>query len=164
MSIRDACLAANERYAASFSQGDLPTVPAKRAVIVTCLDARLMPDQFLGLAIGDAHYIRNAGGLVTDDALRSLIISHHLLGTEEFFVVNHTGCGMTLFEDEQLRQKLKEETGEDTSGMEFHSFKDPDANVRAQVAKIKSSPFISDSATVHGFVYQVEDGRIRQVV
>jgi carbonic anhydrase len=164
MSIRDACLAANEHYASSFSKGDLPTAPAKRAVVITCIDARLMPDQFLGLGMGDAHYIRNAGGLVTDDALRSLIISHHLLGTEEFFVINHTACGMTLFEDEQLRRKLTDLTGHDTSGMVFGAFKDIEANVREQVEKIRSSPFISSQATVHGLVYQVETGRLRQVV
>ena len=164
MPIRDTCLAANERYASAFDKGDMPSVPAKQAAVVTCMDARLMPDQFLGLNMGDAHFIRNAGGIVTDDVLRSLIISHNLLGTNEFFVINHTGCGMTLVEDEQLRRRLKQETGQDTAGMDFYAFKDPDANVRAQVERIKANPFISVGASVHGLVYQVEDGRLRQVV
>jgi carbonic anhydrase len=158
----DSALKANEQYAASHP-GDLPAPPAKKLAVVACMDARLMPDRVLGFDIGDAHVMRNAGGIVTDDALRSLIISHHLLGTNEFFVINHTGCGMLTFEDEQLRAKLKEETGQDP-GIPFHAFGDLEANLRQQVDKIKSSPFISDDAAVHGLIFQMEDGRIRQVV
>ena len=164
MSIRDDALAANQIYASSFVKGDLPIAPAKKAAVITCIDARLMPDQFLGFDIGDAHYVRNAGGMVTDDALRSLIIAHSLLGVNEFFVISHTGCGMTLFEDDQLRAKLKDDTGNDASGLEFGAFKDPEANVRRQVERLKASPFISKDAAVHGFVYQVEDGKLRPVV
>ena len=158
----DTALKANEQYAASH-QGDLPVPPAKKLAVVACMDARLMPDRFLGFDIGDAHVIRNAGGIVTDDALRSLIISHHLLGTNEVFVINHTGCGMLTFEDEQLRAQLKEKTGQDP-GIPFHAFDDLEANLKQQVEKIKSSPFISDDVAVHGLIFQVEDGRIRQVV
>jgi len=164
MSMRDESLRANERYAASFRHGSLPMPPARRLAAVVCMDARLMPDQFLGLNIGEAHIIRNAGGIVTDDALRSLIISHKLLGTNEFFVINHTDCGMLTFDDEDLRRRLKEETGADASGLQFHAFKSLEDNVRAQVQKIKSSPFLPDDIPVSGFIYQVEDGRLRQVV
>jgi len=164
MAMRDESMKANERYAASFNQGGLPMPPGRRLAAVVCMDARLMPDQFLGLGIGDAHIIRNAGGIVTDDALRSLIISHKLLGTNEFFVVNHTDCGMLTFEDGQLQQRLKDETGQDASAIRFHSFKDLDENVRAQVQKIKDSPFLPDDIPVSGFVYDVKSGKLRQVV
>ena len=164
MAMRDECVAANERYAASFNLSGLPMPPGKKLAMVVCMDARLMPDRFLGLDTGDAHVIRNAGGIVTDDALRSLIISHKLLGTNEFFVINHTDCGMLTFDDDQLRQKLKDETGADASGMQFYACKNLEQNVQAQVQKIKSSPFLADDIPVHGFIYQVEDGRLRQVV
>ena len=164
MSMRDESLKANERYAAGFKDGGLPMPPGRKLAAVVCMDARLMPDQFLGLGIGDAHVIRNAGGIVTDDALRSLIISHKLLGTNEFFVVNHTDCGMLTFEDEQLRQRLKDETGADASGLQFHAFKNLEENVRAQVQKIKGSPFLPGDIPVSGFIYEVESGRLRQVV
>ena len=164
MAMRDECLKANEGYAASFDEGGLPMPPDRKLAVVVCMDARLMPDQFLGLDIGDAHVIRNAGGIVTDDALRSLIISHKLLGTNEFFVVNHTDCGMLTFEDEALRQRLAQETGADAKGLQFYAFKNLEENVRAQVQKIKSSPFLPDDIPVSGFIYQVEDGRLRQVV
>jgi carbonic anhydrase len=163
MAIKDEALKANERFASQFKKGDLPMPPARHLAAVVCMDARLMPDQFLGLEIGDAHIIRNAGGIVTDDALRSLIISHKLLGTNEFFVVNHTDCGMLTFEDKDLQQRLKDETGRDTT-MPFHTFKDLDTNVKAQVQKIKSSPFLPDDIPVSGFVYDVETGKLRQVV
>lgn len=164
MAMRDESMKANERYAASFNQGGLPMPPGRKLAAVVCMDARLMPDQFLGLGIGDAHIIRNAGGIVTDDALRSLIISHKLLGTNEFFVVNHTDCGMLTFEDGQLRQRLKDETGQDAGAIQFHAFKDLDTNVRAQVQKIKDSPFLPDDIPVSGFVYDVKSGKLRQVV
>ena len=162
--MRDECLKANEGYAASFDKGGLPMPPGRKLAVVICMDARLMPGQLLGLDIGDAHVIRNAGGIVTDDALRSLIISHKLLGTNEFFVVNHTDCGMLTFEDEALRQRLEQETGADASGLQFYTFKNLEENVRAQVQTIKSSPFLPDDIPVSGFIYQVEDGRLRQVV
>ena len=164
MAMRDESMKANERYAAGFKHGDLPMPPGRHLAAVVCMDARLMPDQFLGLGIGDAHIIRNAGGIVTDDALRSLIISHKLLGTNEFFVVNHTDCGMLTFEDGQLQQRLKDETGRDASAIRFHAFKDLDENVRAQVQKIKDSPFLPDDIPVSGFVYDVKSGKLRQVV
>ena len=164
MSVRDESLEANQQYAAGFNLGKLPTPPARKLAAVVCMDARLMPDQFLGLSTGDAHIIRNAGGIVTDDALRSLIISHKLLGTNEFFVINHTDCGMLTFTDDHLRNELREATGLDPSDLQFYTFKDLEENVRAQVEKIKSNPYLPNDIPVHGFIYQVEDGRLREVV
>jgi carbonic anhydrase len=164
VSLRSACLAANERYASSFYKGGLPSVPAKRAVVITCIDARMLPDQILGFDIGDAQYIRNAGALVTDDALRSLILSQLVHATTDFFVVGHTDCALATLDERQLQQRLRDAMGEDASGIVFGVFKDVDANVRAQVEKIAASPFISERVNVHGLVYQVEDGRLREVV
>src|ERR671934_3156364 len=124
MALRDEIVAANEGYAGSFKKGDLPAPPGRRFAVVTCMDARLDPAKFLGLDEGDAHVIRNAGGLVTDDALRSLVISHWLLGTQEAFVIAHTDCGMLTFTNEDLREKLADETGEDVSALEFLPFSD----------------------------------------
>jgi carbonic anhydrase len=152
---RDTLLAANEAFAESFSQGHLPMPPARRLAVVTCMDARLDPAKFLGLDEGDAHVIRNAGGLVTDDALRSLVISHNLLGTEEVFVIAHTDCGMLTFQNDELQEQL----GTD---IEFLPFSDPDESVRASVERVRESPICAES--VHGFVYEVETGRLREVV
>ena len=163
MSIVGDVLHANERYAEGFSHGSMPVRPAKALAVVTCKDARLMPEQFLGLGAGDAHVFRNAGGIVTDDALRSLIISHKLLGTTTFFVINHTDCGLLTLDEGALRKQLAEETGVDASGIEFHGFKDLEANVRSQVAKITSHPFLASIDGVYGFVYDVKTGRLRQV-
>jgi carbonic anhydrase len=163
MPARDACLEHNRRYAARFRSGALRAPPAKKLAVVACMDARLMPDQLLGLEIGDAHVIRNAGGIVSDDAIRSLIISQRLLGTNEVFVINHTDCGMLTFTDEHLQQELRSETGLDASDIQFHTFKDLEDNVRTGVAKIKANAFISNDIAVHGFVYQVEDGVLREV-
>jgi len=154
---------ANSRYAASFNLGHLAMPPAKKLAIVVCMDARLTVEQFLGLKTGEAHIIRNAGGIVTEDALRSLIISHKLLGTDAFFVINHTDCGMLTFKDADLQQRLKDETGQDASGIKFHAFADLQENVRAQVGRIRDNPFIPDSISVHGFVYDVKSGKLSEV-
>jgi carbonic anhydrase len=163
MSLRDELVAANKAYASEFSKGHLPPAPARRAAIVTCMDARLDPARFLGLQEGDAHVIRNAGGLVTDDALRSLVISHWLLGTQEAFVIGHTGCGMLTFTNEELRGRLAYETGAETSQLDFHPFGDLDESVRESVRKIIESPLLPNSFGASGFVYEVESGRLREV-
>ena len=137
--------------------------PAKKLAIVACMDARLTVEQFLGLETGEAHIIRNAGGIVTEDELRSLIISHKLLGTDTFFVINHTDCGMLTFKDAELQQRLNDETGVDARGIKFHAFTNLQENVRAQVKRIKDSPFIPDSVSVHGFVYDVKSGKLSEV-
>src|ERR671924_980035 len=135
MALRDEIVAANEGYAGSFTKGDLPAPPGRRFAVVTCMDARLDPAKFLGLDEGDAHVVRNAGGLVTDDTLRSLVISHWLLGTQEAFVIAHTDCGMLTFTNGELRSKLADE-GADASEVDFHPFSDLDESVRESVRKI----------------------------
>ena len=164
MSIHDAIQAANERYAASFTKGELPMPPARQFAVVTCMDARLDPARLLGLEEGDAHVIRNAGGLVSDDALRSLVISHWLLGTQEAFVIAHTDCGMLTFTNDELRQKLTAEAGADASGVDFLPFPDVDESVRASVQRIRESHLLPDSFAAEGFVYDVRSGRLREVV
>jgi len=163
VSVYEDALAANANYAQQFNLGHLPIPPARRLGIVACMDARLTVEPSLGLNAGDAHIIRNAGGIVTDDALRSLIISHKLLGTNAYFVINHTDCGMLTFTDNELQARLKDETGVDASGIKFHSFKDLEENVRAQVKRIKDSPFLSKDISVYGFIYDVRTGKISEV-
>lgn len=164
MSVLTELLETNRRYSGSHDRSRLAIAPARKLGVVACMDARLHVEEVLGLRLGEAHIIRNAGGIVTDDALRSLIISNKLLGTEEYVVINHTDCGMLTFRDEELQARLKEETGADAGGIRFYAFKDLEENVRAQVDKIKSSPFLNGVTSVHGLIYQVEDGLLRTVV
>jgi carbonic anhydrase len=163
MSARDQLLAANKAYASGFAKGGLPMPPGRRFAVVTCMDARLDPAKFLGLEEGDAHVIRNAGGLVTDDALRSLVISHWLLGTQEAFVIAHTDCGMLTFTNDDLRRKLTDETGADASGVDFQPFSDLDESVRGSVRKIAESPLLPDSFAATGYVYDIGSGQLRPV-
>ncbi len=165
MSVIDELLKANESYAKSFAQGNLPMPPAKKVAVVACMDARLVISQILGTKIGDIHMIRNAGGIVTEDALRSLLISHYLLGTQEFMVINHTDCGMLTFKDEDLRSRLLRETGTAAVTPEaFHAFTDVEENVRQQIQKIRSHPFIPKQVSVRGFVYDVKTGKLKEVI
>ena len=154
---------ANERYAAGFDKGDLPIPPARKVAVVTCMDARLHPAQFLGSELGDAHVIRNAGGRVSDDAIRSLVISERLLGTEEIVVVHHTECGMVTFRNEDLAAKIKEDLGVDASGQDFLPFSDLEEGLREDVEKIRASELIPDDIKVHGAVYDVKTGELREV-
>jgi carbonic anhydrase len=165
MSVTDEVLKADEDYARSFDLGQLAMPPARKLAILACMDARITVEQVCGLKTGDAHVIRNAGGIATEDALRSLIISHHLLGTEEFIVINHTDCGMLTFKDEALRKHLEEKTGASASEpAHFHPFDDLEENVRAQVERIKSHPWVPKPISVRGFVYDVKTGRLHEVV
>lgn len=155
---------ANESYAQSFTLGHLSLPPARKLAVVACMDARLMVDQMLGLKTGDAHVIRNAGGIVTEDALRSLILSHHLLGTQEFMIINHTDCGMLTFKDEDVREKLQQLTGTATvAPVHFYAFSDLEENIRRQAQKVKSHPWVSKDIPVRGFIYDVKTGRLREV-
>ncbi len=163
MAVIDEFLVANERYAAGFDKGDLPLPPARRVAVLVCMDARIDPAKALGLAEGDAHVIRNAGGRASDDALRSLAISHELLGTREVVVIHHTDCGMLTFSNDQIRQRLRESLGADASGIDFLPFGDLDQSVRDDVAAIRSSPLVPDDVAVSGFVYDVRTGRLRRV-
>jgi len=137
--------------------------PARHVAVLACMDARLHPSKFLGLEIGDAHVIRNAGGRASDDALRSLIISQRLLGTNEVMVIHHTDCGMLTFTNDQLRDKLKSETGSDASEIDFLPFPDLDQSVRDDVKQIKDSPYVDKDVSVSGFVYDVNTGRLRRI-
>lgn len=164
MSAIDDALRANESYAAGFSGGELPSPPAKRLAVVACMDARIDPIRALGLKPGDAHVIRNAGGIVTEDTLRSLILSHHLLGTREFLIINHTDCGMVTFRDRELRERLERETrAKPEAPSAFLAFDDLDENVRAQIRAAQSHPWIPRSVIVRGFVFDVRTGKLREV-
>lgn len=127
------------------------------------MDARISINEALGLKVGEAHIIRNAGGIVTDDALRSLIVSHELLGTERIIIINHTECGMATFKDEDLQKRISEKYKSDASDIKFYSFGNIEENVKNQIKKIRSSPFLSDITLVHGFIYDTRSGKIREV-
>jgi carbonic anhydrase len=164
MSATQEVLRANEEYARQFKLGDLAMPPARKLAIVACMDARLTVEQALGLKTGEAHIIRNAGGIVTEDVLRSLILSHHLLGTQEFIIINHTDCGMLTFKDEGLRAQLQEKTGTAVAiPAHFHAFSDVEENVRQQVERVKSHPWIPQHIPVRGFVYDMKTGRLNEV-
>jgi carbonic anhydrase len=161
MSVTDECLANNERYAAGFS-GPLPMPPAKNTAVVACMDARLNVYAILGLAEGESHVIRNAGGEITDDAIRSLAISQRLLGTREIILIHHTDCGMLTFTDDAFKASIQEETGIKPPWA-AESFTDLDVDVRQSIARIKASPFIPYTDQVRGFVFDVATGRLREV-
>ncbi len=164
MSIIEEVLKANESYAQNFTLGDLPMPPGRKLAVVACMDARVTVEELLGLKTGDAHIIRNAGGIVTEDALRSLIISHHLLGTQEFMFIHHTDCGMLTFQDTELRAKLQQQTGTATvAPVHFHAFSDLEEDVRQQIQKVKSHPWIPAHIPVRGFVFDVQTGRLHEV-
>ncbi len=162
MSVIDQLLENAERYGDDFDKGELPLPPAKRVVIVACMDARLNPYGLLGLSEGDAHVIRNAGGVVTDDEIRSLSISQRLLGTEEVMLIHHTDCGMLTFTDDEFRRQLQRETGIKPEWA-AETFDDLDEDVRQSIARIEASPFVPNKENVRGFVYEVETGRLREV-
>jgi carbonic anhydrase len=162
VSATDQLLANNESYAASFAKADLPMPPGKKVAVVACMDARLSVYGALGLSEGEAHVIRNAGGVVTDDAIRSLAISQRLLGTEEIILIHHTDCGMLTFTDDAFRASIEQDTGIKPEWAP-EAFGDLDADVRQSIARIKASPFIPHKDAIRGFVYEVETGRLREV-
>jgi carbonic anhydrase len=162
MSVTDELLRNNERYAKSFDKGDLPLPPARHVAVLACMDARLDVHELLGLAEGDAHVIRNAGGAATDDAIRSLAISQRLLGTREIILIHHTDCGMLTFTDDALKRQIEAETGL-RPPFALEAFPDVDADVRQSVARIEASPFVPRRDSVRGFVYDVKSGRLREV-
>lgn len=164
MSVFDEFLAANRDYVGRFGKGDLPMPPKRQVAVVTCMDARLHPSEFLGLDLGDAHVIRNAGGRVSEDAIRSLVISQRLLGTREIVVIHHTDCGMLTFTNEQLARRCKEELGVDTSGRDFLPFSDLEQSVRDDLAILARSPLIPNDIPVRGAIYDVASGELREVL
>jgi carbonic anhydrase len=162
MTVIDELLENAGSYAEVFDKADLALPPARRIAIVACMDARLDPQALLGLQEGDAHVIRNAGGVITDDEIRSLAISQRLLGTEEIMLIHHTDCGMLTFTDDELRRQIQDETGV-KPGWAAEAFDDLDEDVRQSIARIKASPFIPRKDKIRGFVYEVETGRVREV-
>ncbi len=162
MSVTDELLKNNEAYAADFDKGDLPIPPAKKVAVVACMDARLDVHKILGLDEGDAHVIRNAGGVVTDDEIRSLAISQRLLGTEEVMLIHHTDCGMLTFTDDEFRRSIEKDTGiKPTWAAE--AFTDLDDDVRQNIARIQAEPSIPRKDNVRGFVYDVRTGGLAEV-
>ena len=162
MSFTDELVRNNQSYAGSFKKGDLPLPPAKHVAVVACMDARLDVHKILGLQEGDAHVIRNAGGAVTDDAIRSIAISQRLLGTKEVILIHHTDCGMLTFHDDDIKRKIEEETGI-RPAFAFEAFSDLDEDVKQSIARIKASPFIPNKSSIRGFVYDVKTGRLNEV-
>src|SRR3954449_13240945 len=162
MSVTDELVRNAEKYAEQFDKGELPMPPARKVAVVACMDARLIPTKVLGLEEGDAHVIRNAGGVVTEDEIRSLAISQRLLGTEEIILIHHTDCGMLTFTDDQFKRSVEEDTGIKPEWA-AEAFNDLDEDVRQSIARIQASPFIPHKDSVRGFVYEVESGRLREV-
>ncbi len=162
MSTTDELLANARSYAASFTKGDLPLPPSRKIAVLACMDARLNPYGLLGLQEGDAHVIRNAGGVVTEDEIRSLAISQRLLGTEEIILIHHTDCGMLTFTDEQFKRSVQDDVGIKPAWA-TEAFSDLDDDVRQSLARIKASPFIPHKESVRGFVYDVHTGALREV-
>ena len=161
MSVTDELLANNQRYAESFS-GPLPLPPAKHVAILACMDARLNVYGALGLNEGEAHVIRNAGGVVTEDEIRSLAISQRLLGTREIILIHHTDCGMLTFTDDEFKASIQAETGIKPAWA-AESFSDIEADVRQSMARIKASPFIPHTDAVRGFIFDVATGKLSEV-
>ena len=163
MSAREEVLEANARYAEQFGLRTLPGPPVRRLAVLTCMDSRLDPAGFLGLEPGDAHVIRNGGAVVTDDVIRSLVMSTWLMDIREVLVIAHTRCRLLGGSNEAIRKEVADRGGVDASGIEFHPFADLDENVRTGVHRIATSPLLPDSLSVSGFVYDVESGAIRTV-
>ena len=161
MTVTDEYLKNNAAYATTFS-GPLPLPPSRHVAVVACMDARMNVYGILGLKEGEAHVIRNAGGVVTDDEIRSLAISQRLLGTREIILIHHTDCGMLTFTDEQFEEQLEEDTGE-KPGWVAESFTDLEADVRKAIERIKASPFVPHKDKIRGFIYQVESGTLVEV-
>ena len=162
MSVTDELLENAQRYAAAFDKGDLPLPPGRQIAIVACMDARLNPYGLLGLSEGDAHVIRNAGGVITADEIRSLSISQRLLGTREIVLIHHTDCGMLTFTDDDFRNQVLADTGIKPEWA-AEAFADLELDVRQSIARIKASPFIPRKDSVRGFVYDVHTGRLDEV-
>lgn len=163
MSAINALLQNARAYAAGFRKGDLPARPAKGLAIVTCMDARIDVHRILGLAEGDAHVIRNAGGVVTEDVIRSLVISQRLLGTREIMLIQHTDCGMLTFRDDDLKDRIEAEVGI-RPPFAFEAFRDLEENIRQSIRRLRASPFLPHKDGIRGFVFDVRTGQLREVI
>ena len=155
-------LDANEHYAETFHWGELERTPRRGYAVVTCMDARIVPTQMLGIEYGDANVLRNAGALVTDDMLRSLVVSHHLLGTSQALVIGHTDCGLQAFSETQIRERVERAVGVEPQ-LEFLAFRDVEEIVVTGVERIRHCDLLGDGYLASGFVYDVRSGRLRQV-
>ena len=162
MAVTEELLGHNDAYASDFDKGDLPMPPGKRVAVLACMDARLDPAKVLGLDEGDAHVIRNAGGVVSEDAVRSMVISQRLLGTDEIVLIHQTDCGMLTFDDNSVKDQIEADTGL-RPNFALEAFPDADADVRQSIARIQANPFIPKKDQVRGFVYEVETGKLREV-
>ena len=164
MPVADELLKANQEFVRTFNLGTLAVRPKRRVAVLACMDSRILFERCLGLKPGDAHMIRNAGGIATEDALRSLIISHHLLETQEFIIINHTDCGLLNVQEDQLRDLLTSKTGAVAESPAcFHAFNDLEANVRLQIERVKKHPWIPKQIPVRGFIYDVRTGKLEEV-
>ena len=164
MSVLDEVLAANAAFADGFTAGDLPAPPSRHLAVLTCMDARILPLAVFGLQNGDAHILRNAGGRVTDDALRSLLVSTHILGVREIAVVHHTECGMVRFSDDQLREAVESGSGRSTRNLDFHAITNPTHALALDVAKLVESGLFPAETVIQGFEYDVRTGRLHRRV
>lgn len=162
MTATDDLLERNASYAEAFDKGGLPLPPARKLAVVACMDARLDVHGLLGLELGDAHVIRNAGGVVSDDALRSLVISQRLLGTEEIILIHHTDCGMLTFRDDDVKDGILADTGLRPS-FALEAFGDLDDDVRQSIGRIQANPFVPNKGQIRGFVYDCATGRLNEV-
>jgi carbonic anhydrase len=162
MTVTDELLRNNADYASSFSNGDLPLPPAKALAVVACMDARLNVYALLGLGEGEAHVIRNAGGVVSDDVLRSLVISQRLLGTREVILIHHTDCGMLTFSDDAVKADIEADVGL-RPHFALEAFSDLERDVRQSIARIKASPFVPSKDSIRGFIYDVRSGALQEV-
>ncbi len=164
ISVIEETLKANRAYAAQFKLGHLPMPPGRKLAVIACMDARMTVENMLGLKTGEAHIIRNAGGIVSEDALRSVLISYYLLGTRELMIINHTDCGMLTFQDHELLERLESRTGTTAlAPQHFHAFSDVEQNVRRQLSRVRSHPWVPESLPVRGFVYDVKTGKLSEV-
>lgn len=162
MSATDDLLRNNEAYSEAFDKGELPGPPAKGVAVVSCMDARVVPSRILGLEEGDAHIIKNAGGVVTDDVIRSLAVSQHLMGSREVIVIQHTDCGLVRLTDDGFAERMEEASGQ-RPDWSLQAFTDLEESVRDGVERIRTSPFLPNTDSVRGFVYDVTTGRLAEV-
>ena len=162
MAVIDELIEANAQYTRRFDKGALPMPPRRKVAVVTCMDARILPSRVLGLEEGDAHVIRNAGGVVTEDTIRSLAISQRLLGTEEIILIHHSDCGMLTFRDDEVKDQIEADTGI-RPHFALEAFTDPDEDVRQSMARLEANPFVPKKGHIRGFVYEVESGKLREI-
>lgn len=162
MSVVDELVTNNQRYADSFDAGELPMPPSAKVAVVACMDARLDVYRLLGLRLGQAHVVRNAGGVITEDVIRSLLISQKLLGTREVALIHHTDCGMLTFADDVVKESVRVDTGI-RPPFALEAFPDADDDVRQSLARLEASPFVPEKGGIRGFVYEVGSGRLREV-